>query len=104
MRSAVRAVRRPIAVLLVAAGGVLAGCTETTAAGPITVTETVTSQAPVPAGDRAPDADPLPCDAAHVQTVIAPGEGPARGVWRTEIVVTNLGGPDSCWLDGELDM
>lgn len=95
-------------MLLVAAAGVLSGCTiETTAAGssrPATVTETVTSRAPAPAADRAPDADPLACDAAHVQTVIAPGEESARGVWRTEIVVTNLGGPDSCWLDGASEL
>jgi hypothetical protein len=103
-----RHVMRLITVLLVAAAGLLAGCTiETTAAkpsGPATVTETVTSVAPAPAGDRSPDADPLPCDAAHVQTVIAPGDGPVRGVWHTEIVVMNVGGPDSCWLDGASEL
>lgn len=100
-------VRGLITVLLVAAAGLLTGCTiETTAppSKPTTVTETVTSAAPAPAADRAADADPLPCDAAHVQAVIAPGERPARGVWTTEIVVTNLGGPDSCWLDGASEL
>ncbi len=94
--------------LLVATAGLLTACAmgPTVAvqpSGPTTVTETVTSTVPPSAGEAAADADPLPCDATHVVAAIAPGER-SRFVWTTEIVVTNVGGPGACWLDGASEL
>jgi uncharacterized protein DUF4232 len=97
-------------VLLVAAGGLLTSCgmghtgTGVEDSKPTTVTQVVTSYAPEPAGERSREHAPEPCDAEHVQTTIAPGEHPRHGLFHTEIVATNAGGPDSCWLDGASEL
>ena len=95
--------------LLVAAAGLLTSCATVPSvvvqdSAPVTVTETVTSTVAAPAGEQTPDADPLPCAATHVAATIAPGERSRPGVWRTEIVVTNVGGPGACWLDGASEL
>jgi hypothetical protein len=99
---------RLMTVLLVATAGLLTSCATGPSvavrdSAPVTVTETVTSTVAAPAGEQTPD-DPLPCDATHVAATIAPGERSRPGVWNTEIVVTNVGGPGACWLDGASEL
>jgi hypothetical protein len=97
--------KRLTTLLLVASTGLLAACTTNPPATPDpTVTHTVTEPAPTAGGaEPAADEHPLPCDAVHVETTIAPGEGPAPDVWDTAIVLTNLG-PEVCTLEGASEL
>jgi hypothetical protein len=100
---------RLMTALLVAAACLLTSCATGLSvaardSAPVTVTETVTSTIVAPAGEHAPEGDPLPCDATHVAATIAPGERSRPGLWTTEIVVTNVGGPGACWLDGASEL
>lgn len=90
---------------VVVAAALLTACTQQTEGSPATsttVTQTVTSTSPstsqTAAAPVTEPAEALPCDAPHMEAVLAPGEGGGEA-WTTAIVVTNLG-PDDCRLEG----
>jgi hypothetical protein len=87
--------------LVVAAAALLTACTQQTEGSPArgtTVTQTVTSTAQTTTPEPTGEVEALPCDAPHMEAVLAPGEGGGEA-WTTAIVVTNLG-PDDCRLEG----
>jgi uncharacterized protein DUF4232 len=102
--------KRLTTVLLVAATGLLAGCTvqPRQEAAPTTVTETVRSDDATGEAGPGPEAgqgsdDPAPCTADDISPQIAEGDHSRPDIWNTAVVVTNVGSAD-CRIEGVGDI